>query len=103
MASLHWSSPTVRSNHYISPLSSNRSTVRESATISVILEDGEQYKTLDAVTRIIDVLLENRHDRRTTVIALGGGVVGDIGGFRRQRLPAWCQFHPDTHNTAIAG
>jgi len=48
---------------------------------SVILEDGEQYKTLDAVTRIIDVLLENRHDRRTTVIALGGGVVGDIGGF----------------------
>jgi len=47
----------------------------------VILEDGEQYKTLDAVTRIIDVLLENRHDRRTTVIALGGGVVGDIGGF----------------------
>ena len=47
----------------------------------VILEDGEQYKTLDAVTRIIDVLLENQHDRRTTVIALGGGVVGDIGGF----------------------
>ena len=47
----------------------------------VILEDGEQHKTLDAVTRIIDVLLENRHDRRTTLIALGGGVVGDIGGF----------------------
>jgi 3-dehydroquinate synthase len=47
----------------------------------VILEDGEQHKTLDAITRIIDVLLENRHDRRTTLIALGGGVVGDIGGF----------------------
>jgi 3-dehydroquinate synthase len=33
------------------------------------------------MTRIIDLLLEKRHDRRTTVIALGGGVIGDIGGF----------------------
>jgi 3-dehydroquinate synthase len=47
----------------------------------VILDDGEQYKTLESMTRIIDMLLEKRHDRRTTVIALGGGVVGDIGGF----------------------
>ena len=48
---------------------------------SIILDDGEQFKTLDAVTSIIDILLEKRHDRLTTVIALGGGVVGDIGGF----------------------
>ena len=47
----------------------------------IILDDGEQYKTLESMTRIIDMLLEKRHDRRTTVIALGGGVIGDIGGF----------------------
>ena len=47
----------------------------------IILDDGEQYKTLDAVADIINVLLENRHDRQTTLIALGGGVVGDIAGF----------------------
>ena len=47
----------------------------------VVLDDGEQYKTLDSVSRIIDLLLQKRHDRRTTVIALGGGVIGDIGGF----------------------
>jgi 3-dehydroquinate synthase len=47
----------------------------------IILDDGEQYKTLESMTRIIDMLLEKRHDRGTTVIALGGGVIGDIGGF----------------------
>ena len=47
----------------------------------VILEDGEEYKTLAAVESIIDRLIEQRHDRKTTLIALGGGVVGDITGF----------------------
>ena len=47
----------------------------------VILDDGEQYKTLASVERIVDCLLENRHDRRSTVLALGGGVIGDIAGF----------------------
>ncbi len=48
---------------------------------TVTLEDGEQFKTLSTVESIIDTLLENRHDRKTTIIALGGGVVGDIAGF----------------------
>jgi len=47
----------------------------------VILEDGEQYKTMDSVMHIIETLLTQRHDRKTTIIALGGGVVGDIAGF----------------------
>ncbi len=47
----------------------------------VILEDGEQFKTLASIETIIDKLLQNRHDRRTSIIALGGGVVGDIAGF----------------------
>lgn len=48
---------------------------------TVTLEDGEQYKTLENVERIIDVLIDQRHDRKTTLIALGGGVIGDITGF----------------------
>jgi 3-dehydroquinate synthase len=48
---------------------------------TVILEDGEQYKTLENVERIVDVLIDKRHDRKTTLIALGGGVIGDITGF----------------------
>ena len=47
----------------------------------IILEDGEQHKTIGSVESIIDLLLRNRHDRRTTIIALGGGVIGDIAGF----------------------
>jgi 3-dehydroquinate synthase len=47
----------------------------------VILPDGEQYKTLDICNRIYDALLEKRFDRRCTLVALGGGVVGDMTGF----------------------
>ena len=47
----------------------------------VILPDGEQYKTVDTVMRIYDALLENRFNRTATLIALGGGVIGDITGF----------------------
>jgi len=47
----------------------------------VILPDGEQYKTLDSFDRIISALLERGFDRSCTLIALGGGVVGDITGY----------------------
>jgi len=47
----------------------------------IILDDGEQFKTMASIETIIDLLLTNRHDRRTTVIALGGGVIGDVAGF----------------------
>jgi 3-dehydroquinate synthase len=47
----------------------------------VILPDGEQYKDLDHLNLIFDALLENRHNRTTTLVALGGGVVGDMTGY----------------------
>lgn len=47
----------------------------------VIIPDGEQHKTLHSVTLIFDKLLQEKFDRRCTIIALGGGVVGDIAGF----------------------
>ena len=48
---------------------------------SVILPDGEEYKNLDVLNTIFDALLSHRLDRNTTIIALGGGVVGDMAGF----------------------
>lgn len=47
----------------------------------VILPDGESHKTLEVWAGIFDTLLEERHNRTTTLIALGGGVVGDMTGF----------------------
>ena len=47
----------------------------------VVLPDGEQFKDLDHLNLIFDGLLEKRHNRTTTLIALGGGVVGDMTGF----------------------
>jgi len=48
---------------------------------SVILPDGEAYKDLEHVNLIFDALLRKRHNRTTTLVALGGGVVGDMTGF----------------------
>ncbi len=47
----------------------------------VILPDGEKYKTWETLNSIFDALLADRCDRTTTVIALGGGVIGDLAGF----------------------
>jgi 3-dehydroquinate synthase len=47
----------------------------------ISLPDGEAFKTLETVEDILDTLVENSANRDTTVVALGGGVVGDIAGF----------------------
>ena len=46
-----------------------------------ILQDGERYKTSDSLDQIYRILLENSYNRSSVLIALGGGVVGDIAGF----------------------
>ena len=48
---------------------------------SVILPDGEQFKTLESLNLIFDKLLARKFSRNATLIALGGGVIGDMGGF----------------------
>ena len=45
------------------------------------LPDGERFKTLDTYASVIDRLMAGRHNRTTTLIALGGGVIGDLAGF----------------------
>lgn len=48
---------------------------------SIILPDGEEYKTWESLNLIFDGLLQNHAERSTTLIALGGGVIGDMVGF----------------------
>jgi 3-dehydroquinate synthase len=49
--------------------------------LTVMIPDGEEYKNLDTLKRIYNDLLKFKLDRKSALIALGGGVVGDITGF----------------------
>jgi shikimate kinase/3-dehydroquinate synthase len=50
-------------------------------TIDIVVEDGEQAKDWRTLGRVFDALLGARCDRQTVIVALGGGVVGDLAGF----------------------
>lgn len=73
----------IVSNETIAPLYLEKllTTLKQYQPLQIILADGEQYKTLATVETIFDQLLENRCARDVTIIALGGGVIGDIAGF----------------------
>ena len=73
----------VVSNTTVAPLYLDRvlASLDSLETATVILPDGEQYKTLDTLNTIFTALLEQRFNRGCTLVALGGGVVGDITGF----------------------
>lgn len=47
----------------------------------ILVEDGERYKNLNTVARVLDALVKIKADRSTTIIAVGGGVIGDLVGF----------------------
>jgi 3-dehydroquinate synthase len=49
--------------------------------VPVLLPDGEAYKTLETLNLIFDAMLGAQLDRRTVIVALGGGVIGDMAGF----------------------
>src|SRR5687768_4292451 len=51
------------------------------AVVPIVIPDGETHKNWETLNRVFDALLEHRCERRTTIVALGGGVVGDIAGF----------------------
>ena len=73
----------IVTNETIAPLylESLKRQLTDKQVDSVILADGEQYKNLGTLNLIFDQLIGNHHDRKTTLIALGGGVVGDMTGF----------------------
>ncbi|HEY9100513.1 3-dehydroquinate synthase [Chitinimonas sp.] len=49
--------------------------------LPIVLADGEQYKTGETLNQILDALLTHRFERKSTLLALGGGVIGDMTGF----------------------
>jgi 3-dehydroquinate synthase len=51
------------------------------SVLPIVLPDGEQYKTAETLNRIYDALLQHRMERKSTLIALGGGVIGDLTGY----------------------
>jgi 3-dehydroquinate synthase len=74
----------VVTNEIVAPLHGDRAikALRGIArTASVSLPDGEHTKRWDSVARILDALVEHRADRKSAVVALGGGVIGDLAGF----------------------
>ncbi len=69
---------------------------------SVILPDGEEYKSWETLNTVFDALLENRCERGTTLIALGGGVIGDLVGFSGSLLSARCALYPGADSPAVS-
>ena len=65
---------------YLAPL---RQSLRGAGveSVAVVIPDGEPHKTWETLNRVFDALIAHHCDRWTTVIALGGGVVGDLAGF----------------------
>ena len=75
----------IVTNETIAPLYAGRleTTLRAAGAscLTIALPDGEEFKTLESLNRVFDELLSANADRRTLIVALGGGVVGDIAGF----------------------
>ena len=75
----------IVTNTVVAPLYLDRltATLQSSGVdiLPVILPDGEAYKNWETLNLIFDALLTHRAERRTTLIALGGGVIGDLTGF----------------------
>jgi 3-dehydroquinate synthase len=73
----------IVSNTTVAPLylATLRTSLAGRRVESCILPDGEQFKTLQTAGSVFDALVHHRLHRDATVVALGGGVVGDIAGF----------------------
>ncbi len=73
----------VVSNETVAPLylEAVRAALGDYQVAEVVLPDGEQYKSLAVLDQVYSALLEHRFDRGCTLLALGGGVVGDMTGF----------------------
>lgn len=75
----------IITNTVVAPLYLNalqNSLAKEQITAqSIVLPDGEAHKDWRTLNQVFDTLLSNRAERKTTLIALGGGVIGDLAGF----------------------
>ena len=94
---IHGEQVLVITNETIAPfyLSSLVNALSAYSVETVILPDGEAHKNLEVLNTIFDVLLAKKYNRTATLIALGGGVIGDMTGFAAacyQRGVNFCQI-----------
>ena len=77
------SAALIVSNETVAPLylQALKDSLRSTQVDTLILPDGEQFKTLEYWSQIIDKLVDIRASRDITLLTLGGGVIGDMGGF----------------------
>ncbi|MEN9316807.1 MAG: hypothetical protein RIS35_3200 [Pseudomonadota bacterium] len=66
---------------YAAALRASLQQAEAAQVIDIVLPDGEAHKHWETLNRIFDALLEHRFDRKSVLVALGGGVVGDMTGF----------------------
>ncbi|WP_094752666.1 3-dehydroquinate synthase [Psychromonas sp. CD1] len=73
----------IVSNDVVAPLYLQicKDSLKNFSVDEIILADGEKYKNLVFFEKILTALLNKKHTRDTTIIALGGGVIGDMAGF----------------------
>lgn len=76
-------SALVVTNDVVAPLylEAAESALGDVRVARCVLPDGERFKNLDTLNRVFDQALREHLDRATTVVALGGGVIGDMAGF----------------------
>ncbi|TMO90595.1 3-dehydroquinate synthase, partial [Pseudoalteromonas sp. S3178] len=75
--------PVIVTNQTVAPLYLDGllDSLAKCAPLHIVLPDGEQYKTLEYFEQVSAFLLDNNCGRDTCLIALGGGVIGDLTGF----------------------
>ena len=80
---IHGKTTVSVSNVTVSPLylEQTHQLINDKSNTDIILPDGEEYKNLQILEQVYTEMLEARCDRKTTLLALGGGVIGDISGF----------------------
>ncbi len=80
---IHGKQVLVVTNDTIAPLYLNKvdTALGSLQRAAVVMPDGEKHKTIDVWQTIFDALLKHRFNRQCTIVALGGGVVGDMAGF----------------------
>lgn len=73
----------IISNDTVAPLYMDKACKLFAAfdTSNIVLPDGEAFKNLETLNKIFSTLLENHRERSVTLVALGGGVIGDMTGF----------------------
>jgi 3-dehydroquinate synthase len=76
-------SAAIVTNEVVAPLylPKVKQALKETRVIEIVLQDGEQTKSWQVLERVFDALLAARCGRDTLLVALGGGVVGDLAGF----------------------